>query len=306
MTASANPLYRLVAALVLSVIVIVLDQRTPWAEPVRHVLAYLTAPIHYVAYLPVDSGQWLTEQAQSRSSLMEENQRLQRQSLILEQKVQRLAVLEAENVRLRELLNSSADLDANVLVAEIIGVDPDPNRQELVINKGTGSDVFRGQAVLDAQGLIGQVVDAGPLSSRVLLLTDASHAMSVQVNRNGVRAVLAGNGQTGLRLLYVPDTADIREGDLLTTSGLAGRFPPGYPVARVTEVYHDPGQPFARVVAEPSAQLQRSRHFLLLFPPPREELDASIWDESMDISADALHAAQRLGQPASPAMQEER
>ena len=175
--------------------------------------AYLTAPIHYVAHLPVDSGQWLTEQAQSRSSLMEENQRLQRQSLILEQKVQRLAVLEAENVRLRELLNSSADLDANVLVAEIIGVDPDPNRQELVINKGTGSDVFRGQAVLDAQGLIGQVVDAGPLSSRVLLLTDASHAMSVQVNRNGVRAVLAGNAQTGLRLLYVPDTADIEEGD---------------------------------------------------------------------------------------------
>ena len=109
-----------------------------------------------------------------------------------------------------------------------------------------------------------------------------------------------------MNVLHVPDTADIREGDLLTTSGLAGRFPPGYPVARVTEVYHDPGQPFARVVAEPSAQLQRSRHFLLLFPPPREELDASIWDESMDISADALHAAQRLGQPASPAMQEER
>ena len=197
MTASANPLYRLVAALVLSVIVIVLDQRTPWAEPVRHVLAYLTAPIHYVAHLPVDSGQWLTEQAQSRSSLMEENQRLQRQSLILEQKVQRLAVLEAENVRLRELLNSSADLDANVLVAEIIGVDPDPNRQELVINKGTGSDVFRGQAVLDAQGLIGQVVDAGPLSSRVLLLTDASHAMSVQVNRNVVRGRVHLGDQAG-------------------------------------------------------------------------------------------------------------
>ncbi len=266
MTASANPLYRLVAALVLSVIVIVLDQRTPWAEPVRHVLAYLTAPIHYVAYLPVDSGQWLTEQAQSRSSLMEENQRLQRQSLILEQKVQRLAVLEAENVRLRELLNSSADLDANVLVAEIIGVDPDPNRQELVINKGTGSDVFRGQAVLDAQGLIGQVVDAGPLSSRVLLLTDASHAMSVQVNRNGVRAVLAGNGQTGLRLLYVPDTADIEEGDLLVSTGLGQRYPRGYPVGTVTSVRHQSGAPYADITALPTARIDRASHVLLVQP----------------------------------------
>ena len=266
MTASANPLYRLVAALVLSVIVIVLDQRTPWAEPVRHVLAYLTAPIHYVAYLPVDSGQWLTEQAQSRSSLMEENQRLQRQSLILEQKVQRLAALEAENVRLRELLNSSADLDANVLVAEIIGVDPDPNRQELVINKGTGSDVFRGQAVLDAQGLIGQVVDAGPLSSRVLLLTDASHAMSVQVNRNGVRAVLAGNGQTGLRLLYVPDTADIEEGDLLVSTGLGQRYPRGYPVGTVTSVRHQSGAPYADITALPTARIDRASHVLLVQP----------------------------------------
>ena len=266
MTASANPLYRLVAALVLSVIVIVLDQRTPWAEPVRHVLAYLTAPIHYVAHLPVDSGQWLTEQAQSRSSLMEENQRLQRQSLILEQKVQRLAVLEAENVRLRELLNSSADLDANVLVAEIIGVYPDPNRQELVINKGTGSDVFRGQAVLDAQGLIGQVVDAGPLSSRVLLLTDASHAMSVQVNRNGVRAVLAGNGQTGLRLLYVPDTADIEEGDLLVSTGLGQRYPRGYPVGTVTSVRHQSGAPYADITALPTARIDRASHVLLVQP----------------------------------------
>ena len=266
MTASASPLYRLVAALVLSVIVIVLDQRTPWAEPVRHVLGYLTAPVHYIAHFPVDSGQWLSEQAQSRSSLMEENQRLQRQSLILEQKVQRLAVLEAENVRLRELLNSSADLDANVLVAEIIGVDPDPNRQELVINKGTVSDVYRGQAVLDAQGLIGQVVDAGPLSSRVLLLTDASHAMSVQVNRNGVRAVLAGNGQTGLRLLYVPDTADIEVGDLLVSTGLGQRYPRGYPVGTVTTVRHQSGAPYAEITALPTARIDRASHVLLVQP----------------------------------------
>ena len=181
--------------------------------------------------------------------------------------MQRLAVLEAENVRLRELLNSSADLDANVLVAEIIGVDPDPNRQEIVINKGTGDNVFRGQAVLDSQGLIGQVVDAGPLSSRVLLITDASHAMSVQVNRNGVRAVLAGVGQSsGLKLLYVPDTAGIQQGDLLVSTGLGQLYPRGYPVASVTSVNHQAGTPFAHITARPTAQLDRASHVLLVQP----------------------------------------
>lgn len=272
MSAPANPLYRLVIALILSIVVMVLDQRTDWAAPLRYVLGALTAPVHYIAHLPVDSGEWLSEQAQSRSSLLDENRRLQRKSLILEQKVQRLAVLEAENVRLRELLNSSADLDANVLVAEIIGLDADPNRQELVINKGTGSQVVKGQAVLDAQGLIGQVVEAGPLSSRVLLVTDASHAMSVQVNRNGVRAVLAGTGQAGgLRLLYVPDTADIQEGDLLVSTGLGQRYPRGYPVATITSVRHQSGAAFAEIGARPTARIDRASHVLLVQPSERPE-----------------------------------
>ena len=97
--------------------------------------------------------------------------------------------------------------------------------------------------------------------------------------------------------MHVPDTADIREGDLLTTSGLAGRFPPGYPVARVTEVFHDPGKPFARVTAEPMAQLQRSRHFLLLFPPPQEEVDEQAWDQTLDISPEALRSSLQLSNP---------
>ena len=121
--------------------------------------------------------------------------------------------------------------------------------------------------MLDAQGLIGQVVDAGPLSARVLLVTDASHAMSVQVNRNGVRAVLAGTGQSdGLKLLYVPDTADIREGDLLVSTGLGQRYPRGYPVATVTTVRHQSGAPFAEITARPTARVDRASHVLLVQP----------------------------------------
>jgi len=265
MTAPANPTYRLLIALVLAIVMMVLDQRTPWAAPVRHVLGYLTAPIHYLAHLPVDSGEWLSEQTQTRGSLMDENRRLQRQALILEQKVQRLAVLEAENVRLRELLNSSADLDANVLVAEIIGVDPDPNRQELVINKGRGDQVSRGQAVLDAHGLIGQLVEVGPYTSRALLITDATHAISVKVNRSGVRSILAGTGHPDrLHLLYVPDSADIAEGDLLVSTGLGRRYPAGYPAATVTAITHEPGQPFVTVEARPAAWIDRASHVLLV------------------------------------------
>lgn len=267
MAAPANPSYRLLIALVLAIVLMVLDQRTPWAEPIRYWIGYFTTPVHYLAHLPVDTGQWVSEQTQSRSSLIEANRSLERQTLILQQKVQRLAVLEAENVRLRELLNSSATLSATVLVAEIIAVDSDPNRRELLINKGTSDNVTQGQAVLDAQGLIGQVVHAGPLSSRVLLVTDASHAMSVQVNRNGVRAVLAGMGQPGgMKLLYVPDTADIQEEDLLVSTGLGQRYPRGYPVAKVTRVRHQAGTPFAQIHARPTAKLDRASHVLLVQP----------------------------------------
>jgi rod shape-determining protein MreC len=212
-------------------------------------------------------GSWVSDQARSTEDLRDDNQRLARQLLILQQKAQRLAVLEAENVRLRELLNSSARLDARVFVAEIIGIDADPNRQEMVVNKGAPDQVFRGQAVLDANGLIGQVVDVGPLASRILLITDATHAMSVQVNRNGMRTLVAGTGHPDrLRLLYVPDTADIIVGDLLVSTGLGRRYPAGYPVATVTAVERIPGQAFLQVEARPTAHLDRVSHVLLVAP----------------------------------------
>ena len=262
---STNPTYRLLIALVLAVVLIALDQRSRWVEPLRYGVGYLTAPVHYLAHLPVDAVDGFLRLTETRTKLMESRERLERQVLILEQKVQRLAVLQAENTRLRELLNSSANLDASVLVAEIIGVDPDPNRQELVINKGGRDDVTQGQAVLDSEGLIGQVVETGPLSARVLLITDASHAMSVQVNRNGVRAILAGTGQGNrLRLLYVPDTADIREGDLLVSTGLGQLYPRGYPVARVVSVSHHSGAAFSEIEARPTAHLDRVSHVLLV------------------------------------------
>lgn len=283
------------------------DHRFTRMEDVRAQMTTIVAPIQWVVSVPSDLLNWGALALSDQQALVDENRRLREQLLTLSHRGQRLANLTAENTELRQLLGAAERRDIPYITAELLSLDNDPFSHQMVVDRGHRNGVYVGQPVIDASGLVGQVTAVSAYSSRILLLADASHALPVQVNRNGLRFIVQGTGRYGsVNVLHVPDTADIRVGDLLTTSGLAGRFPPGYPVARVTEVYHDPGQPFARVVAEPSAQLQRSRHFLLLFPPPREELDASIWDESMDISADALHAAQRLGQPATLLVEEER
>jgi rod shape-determining protein MreC len=225
-----------------------------------------------VANLPTRFSDWTQTHIHSRSHLLEENERLQRENLILQGRSQQMASLQAENVRLRALLNSSALLRDDVLVAELIGVSPDPERLQLLLNKGEGDGVFVGQPLIDADGLMGQVVEVSSDSSRALLITDVTHSVPIQVNRNGVRAIAEGTGALGsLEVRHVSSTTDIQPGDLLVTSGLGGRFPEGYPVAIVKEVERDPGEPFARVVATPTAALDRTRHVLLVFTSPHPE-----------------------------------
>ena len=232
------------------------------------------APVYWVADLPSRASDWKQEHVVSRGDLVEQNEQLRRENLVLEGRSHQMASLQAENVRLRALLNSSAMLRDDVLVAELIGVSPDPVRHQLVLNKGESDGVFVGQPLIDADGLLGQVVEVSPLNSRALLITDATHSIPVQVNRNGVRAIAEGIGSlTSLEIHHVSATTDIQEGDLLVTSGLGGRFPVGYPVAVVSEIERDPGQAFARIMARPSAALERSRHVLLVFTSKPETGD---------------------------------
>ena len=203
---------------------------------------------------------------ESRLDLLAENERLRAEALLTKRKLQKLAALTEQNVRLRELLNSSSLVDERVLVSELVGVDPNPFTQRILINKGAQDGVFLGQPVLDATGLMGQVVEVMPYTARVLLITDATHSLPVQVNRNGLRAIASGTGNNEwLELRFIGDTADIREGDILVSSGLGQRFPAGYPVGRVISVSQDPAQPFADVRVAPTAQLNRSRYMLLVF-----------------------------------------
>lgn len=242
------------------------DQRLKWFESAEGALSLLATPFYWLADAPARLSHWGSDVIVSRRTLIEENQRLQSESLVLKAKAQRMAALAAENTRLRELLNSSALLNDSVLVAELLSVAADPLRHQVVINKGADEGVFVGQPVIDAHGLVGQVTSVSQYFSRVLLITDTSQAVPVQVNRNGVRAIAEGRGRLDeLRLLHVAATTDIEAGDLLVSSGLGGRYPSGYPVATVVAVNEDPGQPFLEVTARPSAQLDRSRHLLLVF-----------------------------------------
>lgn len=259
---------RLLALTVLSVALMVVDARLTALQPVRSQLGMFLTPLYYVADLPVRTWDSLHQLMSSRVDLIAENERLRAESLLMQRKLQKLATLTEQNVRLRELLNSSSLVDERVLVAELVGVDPNPFTQRIMINRGERDGVFLGQPVLDAAGLMGQVVEVMPFTARVLLLTDVSHSLPVQVNRNGLRAIATGTGNNEwLELRHVGDTADIRVDDILVSSGLGQRFPAGYPVGRVISVQTDPSQPFAEVRVAPTAQLNRSRYLLLVFSP---------------------------------------
>jgi rod shape-determining protein MreC len=261
---------------VAAVALMLADHRLPQIEMVRAGLSVAVYPIQWLVNLPVSAGEWLTESLASRQSLLEENASLQAQYLLLKARTQKYLALEAENMRLRELLDSSFRfrVGERMLIAELLAVASDPFSQQIVIDKGTRHGVFIGQPVLDADGVMGQVVHTGPLSSRVMLLSDPNHALPVQVNRNGLRAIAVGTGSGHLlEIIDLPTNADIHAGDLLVTSGLGGRFPPGYPVGTVLSVDPSPGQPFAQVRVQPSAHLDRSREVLLVWPSDQEASD---------------------------------
>lgn len=250
----------------LSIALMVVDARFSALKPLRSQLGMALMPLYYVAELPVRAWDTIYLQLTSRADLIAENESLRAEALLTKRKLQKLAALTEQNVRLRELLNSSELVDERVLVAELIGVDPNAFTQRILIDKGERDGVFLGQPVLDATGLMGQVVEVLPFSARVLLITDSSHSLPVQINRNGLRAIASGTGSSDwLELRHVGDTADIRVNDIVVSSGLGQRFPAGYPVGRVAAVDRDSSQPFAEVRVEPTAQLNRSRYLLLVF-----------------------------------------
>ncbi|GIU36597.1 rod shape-determining protein MreC [Shewanella colwelliana] len=276
--------FRLTLAIILSVILLVANDRL---EPVRQSISSLLSPLQYVANIPGAVLDWSAESFATRDMLKKQNKELLRQQLLMSERLQRFEHLRQENDRLRGLLGSPVHMDAKKVVAEVMEVASDPYRHYVVLNHGARSGVFVGQPVVDAHGVVGQVVEISELTSRVLLLSDVTHAIPVRITRNDVRLMAQGTGELDeLELRHVAKSTDIRVGDLLVSSGLGKRFPEGYPVARIMSVDKDDGQSYAKVTAQPLAALDRIRYLLLIWPDENElptEAKAPIEAESTEV-----------------------
>ncbi|MCO7224061.1 rod shape-determining protein MreC [Pleionea sp. CnH1-48] len=280
---------RLFVAVVCSAVLMFFDHRDRHLETFRHTLSTFLTPLIYVADLPSEFFFWGGERIMTRDQLSKSNQQLKDEIFILRTQLQKLVALKAENAQLRNLLGTQQKLDGRRLVADIINVATEPGAHEIVINKGSVQGVFVGQAVLDAYGVIGQVISVSSLHSRILLITDSRHAIPVRVERSGERAVALGGGQLNhLSLQYVRSTADIKEGDLLLSSGIGERFPDGYPVASVTKLVTDSNRSYAVVEATTVAHLARTGQVLLIWPDESSDV-LNVVDEPEPVTTEATH-----------------
>lgn len=262
-----GPALRLILLVTLAIVLMVLDHRNQHLVRIRSYFAGALYPLQQAVDAPFSGARWARENLAGRSTLMAENAALRQQLLQQAGHLQRMAALEAENARMRALLDSTAKVGDEVLIAEIVAVDMDRLRHRVVLNRGSSSGAFVGQALIDARGVVGQVTRDRGSSSEALLITDPDHAVPVEIVRTGLRTVAVGTGDLDrLSLPFMARNADVKAGDLLVSSGLGGAFPAGYPVATVSEVRGDTGEAFLTVSARPAAALDRVREVLLVTP----------------------------------------
>ncbi len=266
--------YRALSFILLSLCLMVADNRFGYLGSLRYVLGYATSPVYWVADIPARVSFLIDDVFVSRTDLLEQNQALREELLVARRELQLLESLASENSRLLELNTATADLDRDVMPAEIINIAPDPFSKRVLVNRGANAGVFVGQPLLDANGLMGQVVEVLPFTSWVLLITDPNHVTPVEVNRNGERALARGSrlNAAELELEFVTQTQDMKAGDRLVSSGMGQIYPKNYPVAEIVSVYADPGLDFATVRARPLAQMARTRHVILVFPEGENQL----------------------------------
>ncbi|MBB71938.1 MAG: rod shape-determining protein MreC [Legionellales bacterium] len=257
--------FRFFLLLVLSVVLMVVDHRQHHLDKLRQALTTVIAPVQYVVDFPVDFFGWVTTSMATHKALVNDNANLRADNLLLKAQVQRILAVEKENSQLRALLQSSTKAGLQVHVARLLAVSTDAYVTEVVIDKGTNDGAFVGQPVLDANGVMGQVIQTSLLTSRVMLVTDPRSAVPVQDDRNGLRAIAIGTGaHRTLQLADITETANVEVGDTLSTTGLGLRYPSGYPLGKVVSVNHQPGEQFARVKVQPSARINQSRQVLLV------------------------------------------
>ena len=262
---------RVLILLFVSIILMVVDHRQNHLSAVRQAIGAAIYPIQIVVDAPFRLWEWIRESTADRNTLQLELGRLHAERLLTNARLQRLSALEAENARLRDLLETRSQVRNKVRVAEIMAVDANPYRHNIIIDIGAREGAYDGQAIVNVVGVVGQIIKTGLSNSQAILISDPSHSLPVEVNRNGLRSIANGTGDFGrLDLPFITNNADIRPGDLLVTSGLGGAFPSGYPVAVIETVNRIPQNPFADVTATPTASLDQVREVMLIWPSSAE------------------------------------
>jgi len=261
--------FRFFVYAVICIVLMFYDQRGGWLESVRGAMSAIAYPLQLAVNSPSAAGRWIRSNFTDRAQLTAENEALATELRQLKLKSLRFSALERENADLRRLQEPLPPLINKTLIGEVVSVELSVLRQRLLINRGTANGVKKAQPVITADGVLGQVLRVGPWSSEIILITDAEHALPVEVLRSGLRTIAVGVGEADrLTLPYVPLNSDIREGDQLVTSGLGGVFPQGLPVATVTSAKRDPSQSLAHILATPTSRIERDRHVLFVWFTP--------------------------------------
>ncbi|MEH6504605.1 MAG: rod shape-determining protein MreC [Cycloclasticus sp.] len=280
---------RFMAAAVISILLLLLAQKTDYLQRVKDGLSLVVHPILVIVDLPAKTYDWLTENTRGRAAVLEENRELKSEALILKAKLQKFNAIEKENTRLHSLLESSFKIGEQFISASLIKVNLNPNTQQVVIDKGHRFDLHLGQPALNEDGVIGQIIEVRPQTSSIILITDPNHAIPVEINRTGLRTIATGNGSKNtINLPYLPHNADIKSGDLLTSSGLGGVFPKGYPVATVSKLTPLQGEAFMQAEATTIAKIDNTRELLL------------VWSNQEPIPLTSTAAVNTQTNPASP------
>ena len=273
-----------VFALVMCLALMVADSHYRYLDSARGGFSMLVSPLQYAVDYPVRLVGWMRSLLSTKKALIDENMQLLYHQTLLESRLQKLLVLRNENSQLKELLSVSSSTNGRVMAAQILAVDMTSSRQLLVLNKGKRDGVLMGQPVLDAKGVVGQIIDVGFMTSTVLLISDSKCAVPVRNNRTGEQAILVGtNSLSTLSLINLPKTSTIAKGDLLVTSGLGRRYPEGYPVGRVQEIRNISGEEFIKVSVSPVALLNRNRLVLLVWPEEEHAALTAQIDERMRV-----------------------
>ena len=263
-------LFRCVLFSLLALALIIVDKRYANLVKIRQFLSVVAYPVQIAVASPFEGWHWLRDSVTTRDALRADKAKLEAQLRVADFRLQRYEALEAETQRLRALRDNTAGVTDRFVIGDVMNVDLDAFRERVLVDKGASDGIYVGQAVLDSGGVFGQVARVGQLTSEVILVSDAAHAIPVQINRNGLRTVAVGTGDTNrLKLPYLPTSADVVAGDLLVTSGLGGGFPAGYPVGTIAEVKRDPAQSLADVDVKPAAALDRSKELLFVWLKPQ-------------------------------------